>query len=41
MATKAATTADTPEASEEGQDSPLLDSINAAVKSAALLPMTS
>jgi RNA polymerase primary sigma factor len=32
MATKAATTADTPEASEEGQDSPLLDSINAAVK---------
>ncbi len=32
MATKAATTADAPEASEEGQDGPLLDSINAAVK---------
>ena len=32
MATKAATTTDTPEASEDSQDSPLLDSFNAAVK---------
>ncbi|MGC2857645.1 RNA polymerase sigma factor RpoD [Novispirillum sp. DQ9] len=32
MATKAATAAETPETNEEGQDGPLLDSMNAAVK---------
>ncbi|MFA7429978.1 MAG: RNA polymerase sigma factor RpoD [Rhodospirillaceae bacterium] len=32
MATKAATAAETPETNEEGQDGPLLDSLNAAVK---------